>query len=149
MSGYLSTIEENTALFHQDGYLKLPGIFERETIHLFQDIAMKNYQEARHILESNDISIGIGIKEGFKDMVQRHQDRFEMPYKMDSEIFDRVFEQTAVISQVKSILGDDCVVINKSLIMSLAGAKVMMTCSTNQYHNFIVFVFFFFLFFFI
>jgi len=67
-------------------------------------------------------TMGIGIKHCYKEVVQRHAHRFEMPYKMDSEEFAVVLRCPRIMRVVRQILGDDCEVINKSLVLSSPGA---------------------------
>ena len=67
--------------------------------------------------------MGIGIKHCFKEIVQRHSQRFEMPYRMDEDEYAVVLRCPAIMAVVKEILGDDCVVINKSLVVSAPGAS--------------------------
>ncbi len=114
------------AQFGVDGFLKMEDSFDSHHLAQLHDKAMANFNEAISLIESNGLSIGIGIKHGFKDIVQRHSCRFEMPYKMDSEDFDmrQLDCSGTVMSVVHSILGNDAIVINRSLIVSLPGATV-------------------------
>jgi len=67
-------------------------------------------------------TMGIGIKHCYKEIVQRHAHRFEMPYKMGADEFAVVMRCPRVMRTVRQILGEDCVVINRSLVVSGAGA---------------------------
>jgi hypothetical protein len=111
------------ARFHNDGFLKLCDVFDLEELRRLHDVAMNNYYEVMSLIKGNGLEIGIGIKNGYKDIVQRHPHRFEMPYKMDSEEFSVITRNEHIMGLVKEILGDDATVINKSLLISLPGAE--------------------------
>jgi ectoine hydroxylase-related dioxygenase (phytanoyl-CoA dioxygenase family) len=77
----------------------------------------------KHI-QKRQLDFGIGIKNGFKEVVQRHKDRFEMTYGLTDSNFDFVLENERLLDIVHGILGsNDCVVINKSIVMSLPGSS--------------------------
>jgi hypothetical protein len=127
----LSTVEASTQKFHNDGFIHLDNIFDPAEVHHLHDLAMNHYVEVIERITANDLKLGIGVKEGYKDIVQRHPNRFEMPYKMDSEEFAIICQNPHVMNLVKSILGDDAAVINKSLLVSMPGAEVNCSCCRN------------------
>ena len=122
--------------FHKDGFLVLDDVLEVNAVEELHAKAISNFHELESILIARNKKIqekfagtcmqdtmGIGIKHCFKEIVQRHEKRFEMQYKMDDEEFGIVLEIPSIMSIVKEILGDDCIVINKSLVVSNAGTK--------------------------
>ncbi len=127
--------------FHEDGYIVLEDLIDVDEIESLRISALKNFDELQTIIRaknaiqsehldkvqsntdgSMESSMGIGIKNCFKEIVQRHACRFEMPYKMDNEEFAVVLRCPRIMKVVRGILGEDCVVINKSLVISSPGA---------------------------
>jgi ectoine hydroxylase-related dioxygenase (phytanoyl-CoA dioxygenase family) len=85
---------------------------------------MANYEELRELLTARGLTLGIGIKHGYKEIVQRHLHRFEVPYKMDTEkVSSAVLGCARLMSVVRAILGEDCITANKSIVLSLPGAE--------------------------
>ncbi len=110
--------------FHSDGYLVVEDVFEESLIDDLYTKGMQNFNELISYQESNALPMGIGVKHCYKEIVQRHLNRYEMPYKMDNdETFGVVLRNKLLMSIIKGILGDDCVVINKSLVVSQPGAQ--------------------------
>ena len=109
--------------FHEDGYITIENVIDVNLIEKLATKAMANFNEVMSIIETKNLSIGVGIKEGFKEITQRHLHRFEMPYKTDDPAFDDVFNNNNILTIVKQILGDDAIVVNRSVVISLSGAS--------------------------
>lgn len=117
--------------FHEDGFLVLRGVLDPDLVRQLHDKAMSNFRELENLLlaqqdtpegkQMKDV-MGIGIKNCYKEIVQRHAQRFEMPYKMDDDAFAITLRTEKIMSVVRGILGEDCNVINKSLVVSTPGA---------------------------
>ncbi len=125
--------ESPAARFHRDGFLVIDDVIDVDVVDKLYNKSMSNFNELEAILLSQkelptegssmrDL-MGIGIKNCYKEIVQRHAQRFEMPYKMDDEEFGIVLNTPNIMSVVNEILGDDCNVINKSLVLSNPGAE--------------------------
>ena len=121
--------------FHQDGYLKLEGCFSPEAVTALHGQAMANFHEVLGLIEKKGHTMGIGVKHCFKEIVQRHTNRFEMPYKMDLPEFAIVPSCNKIMDVVKGVLGEDCVIINKSLVVSLPGAETQAWHSDGPHLN--------------
>jgi hypothetical protein len=111
------------SLFNIKGFLVIPDIISSDEINSMRLIAMNNFHAVNTNIENRDIPLGIGIKEGYKEIVQRHLRRFEMPFKMDDDIFDIAACNPIILGIVTSILGADHKIINRSLVISLPGAN--------------------------
>lgn len=109
--------------FREDGFATLIDVIDVDIIDKLATIAMSNYEEVMNLIPANNVSIGIGIKEGFKEITQRHLHRFEMPYKMQDPVFNEVFKSNEILSIIKQILGDDAIVVNRSVVISLPGSS--------------------------
>jgi ectoine hydroxylase-related dioxygenase (phytanoyl-CoA dioxygenase family) len=109
--------------FTEEGFTTLVNVIDVDVIEKLAAIAMSNYEEAMNIIATKNLSIGIGVKEGFAEITQRHLHRFEMPYKMDDPAFNEVFNSNEILSIVKQILGDDAIVVNRSVVISLPGSS--------------------------
>lgn len=86
------------------------------------DIGVANFREVMSIIEERELEFGIGSKNGFKEIVQRHESRFEVPYKMDA-----ILENTDILKLVSPyacrILGEDAHIVNCSLVVSRPGSS--------------------------
>jgi hypothetical protein len=124
MSGELSS------KFGMDGYLVVEDIFPKALVDEVYNAAEQNFNEVLSCIECNRLSFGVGIKMGFKEIVQRHPNRYEMPYKMDDARFDFVLRSTALRDLVAGILEcDDFIVANRSLVVSKPG------CTDQAWHS--------------
>ena len=112
------------AKFHEDGYLVMKDAFQKSEVESLHGRAMGNFKEVLELIEANGhAAMGIGVKHCFKEIVQRHLNRYEMAYKMDHEDFAIVPQCDAIMKVVREILGDDCIIINRSLVVSKPGAE--------------------------
>ena len=92
---------------------------------------MSNFCEVLSIIKDRELPFGIGAKNGFSDIVQRHESRYEVPYKMKN-----ILAQTSIFELVSpyayKILGPDAHVINCSLVVSQPGSGVRTRCIILQ-----------------
>lgn len=116
-------VSEFERTFIEDGFVVIDDVVDQDLALSLKAGAIRNFEEALMFLQDNSLTLGIGIKNGFRDLVQRHPQRFEMPYKMDDPLFEMVLS-SSIMSVVKAILGDDAVIINRSLVISMPEAKV-------------------------
>jgi len=115
---------EKVAEFHERGYCSLEGALDVELIDKLREETLRNFDDCLSIIEQRELEFGVGIKHGFKEIVQRHEARFEMTYRMDE--LDRSFiegKDSATRRLVEGILGEDCQIVNMSAVVSLPGAK--------------------------
>jgi len=105
--------------FNEDGFNTILEIIPAFIIDKLYHLAMNNFDEVMNIIKTKNLTFGIGIKEGFKEITQRHLGRFEMPYKVNDENFYEVFKNNQILSIIKNILGDDAVIVNRSIVISL------------------------------
>lgn len=113
------------AAFEEDGFTVVPDLFDVAIIDRWRQKCLANFAEVTSLIESNEEPFGIGVKHGFKEIVQRHLRRFEMPYGMDDVEFDSVLECEPLMTLVKRILRDDDIhIVNRSCVISESGAEV-------------------------
>lgn len=106
--------------FHSKGYCLFEDLFSSHDIDGLKETSMRHFEEIQNIIANSGQRLGIGIKEGFDEIVQRHEGRYEMPYKMN-DIFKNVSQSPILMQIVHAILGPDVVVANESLIVSMPG----------------------------
>lgn len=87
------------------------------------NIGVCNYREVLSLIEDGNMDFGIGAKNGFREIVQRHDSRYEVPYKM-SEIVAKTNILDLVSPFAYRILGADAHVVNCSLVVSKPGSQV-------------------------
>jgi ectoine hydroxylase-related dioxygenase (phytanoyl-CoA dioxygenase family) len=108
--------------FDADGYVVAENIFPESVIDNALGLALNNFREVHELIDTKGFEFGIGIKHGFKEIVQRHPQRYEMPYKMDDPYFDFVLTSEPIRQIVSRILQcDDYIVANRSLVISDIG----------------------------
>jgi hypothetical protein len=110
--------------FVENGFTVLKDIFDVCLIEHMRAFTESSFLALQDHLHNNNLVLGIGIKEGFKEVVQRHLNRFEMPYRMEDCMFDTVVNSPAIQEVVRDILGPDFTIVNRSLVLSLPGATV-------------------------
>lgn len=115
-------ISSQALTFDERGFLVIPDIFTSNEINSMQLVAMDNFDAINSSIEKKNILLGIGIKEGYKEIVQRHLKRFEMPFRMDNDTFDMAACNPIILGIVTRILGEGHKIINRSLVISLPGA---------------------------
>ena len=125
------TVDNDNAVyqFNELGFTTLHDVITLDDVDIMHDKAMSNYDELMLLIENNSIPFGVGIKEGYEEIVQRHVQRYEMPYKMNDVAFDTVLKSSQILKIVSSILGPEYIIINKSLVISLPGALVSYLAS--------------------
>lgn len=110
--------------FEKDGYLTVDKIFEIDSIDKAYELSMKNFFELLKLIEENGLELGIGVKNGFKEIVQRHPKRYEMTYKMDLDYFDYFQNNPILVNLVSKILDtENPIVANRSLVISMPGSE--------------------------
>lgn len=116
--------------FAKDGFLVMENIFEEALISSLHQRALNSFNEVTAIINNNSLSFGVGVKCGYKEIVQRHTNRYEMPYGMSETAFDFVLENEQLKAIVSSILGcNDYIVANRSLVISSPG------CCDQAWHS--------------
>jgi len=59
---------------------------------------------------------------GFKEIVQRHPNRYEMTYQMNDSRFDFIFNESILMKLVSKILDcNDYILVNRSFVISMPG----------------------------
>lgn len=115
--------------FLRDGYLVLEDVLNVDHIASLHKLAIQNFTDVNNIIRNNGLEFGVGIKHGFKEIVQRHPNRYEMPYGMTDEIYDFVLESALIKTVVGGILGENFIVANRSLVISMPG------CEDQAWHS--------------
>lgn len=112
-------------LFQARGFLCIRHVIDPETIESVRVLAMSYFEEVLNKIKSNGLHFGIGIKHGFKEIVQRQLGRYEMPYRIDSDEIGHLLNINLITNMVQNIFCDrDIEIINRSLIVSLPGTIV-------------------------
>jgi len=119
----MSSTEDKVAEFNDRGFCILEDVIARESIDKLQKQSLSNFADALDIIERKKLHFGIGIKNGFKEIVQRHTARFEMPHRMEELDCEWIEQLPSIKSVVNGILGADCIIANKSLVVSQPGSE--------------------------
>jgi len=115
-------LQQLAASFVTDGYCVMEDLFARADIDALHAFAMSNFGELMAHIEREQLELGIGVQNGFKEVVQRHASRYEMTHKMDMEEFSLITACAPLMSLVTAILGEGATIVNKSLVLSQPGA---------------------------
>ena len=124
------SVEETKSLFFTDGYATINEVFPIPVIDAAYLQAMRNFDEVNQVIDSKNLHFGIGIKNGFTEIVQRHSHRFEMSYHMDGSEFDFVLQNRSIRDAVSNILEcENFIIANRSLVVSRPG------CTDQAWHS--------------
>ena len=116
--------------FDSQGYLVYDHILPLEIIHDNFIIGMQTFKDVILTIESKSLHFGIGVKNGFKEIVQRQLNRFEMQYDLDAEIVNRILEHNNLRNIVAGVLkSPNFDVISKSFVISKPN------CESQTWHS--------------
>jgi hypothetical protein len=118
--------------FEQDGFVAIPSLHSPQHIDSLCAVALENFETCIRTIEANGHSLGIGVKEGFKEIVQRHLNRFEMTFRMDQTPFLNLHKNETIMSFVHGILGPQASLVSTSILVSLPGTQVC-NCAICNY----------------
>ena len=107
--------------FNDQGYVTIDNLLPKNQLDDLHCQAITQFDSILDYIKSNTLPFGIGIKHGFKEIVQRHENRFEMPFKIDPEQLDSIL-QNPLISETLIGIFDEYKVISTSLVISLPGS---------------------------
>jgi len=117
-------------IFHADGFIVLHDVFSAEHISSLHLQAVQSFAEVSSIIKERNFQFGVGVKQGFKEIVQRHPNRYEMPYRMSEDVYNFVLGNPLIRETVSKILQcDDYIVANRSLVISMPG------CDDQAWHS--------------
>lgn len=116
--------ENLVATFAANGYCEISNYVEIDKLAVLHDKAIRNLNEILSEIQKRNLEFGVGCKNGFKEIVQRHALRYEMPYGMDSDydclLCNEIFEIAREI-----LHSEEVDIVNRSIIVSLPGTKVL------------------------
>eukprot|EP01038_Epipyxis_sp_PR26KG_P013866 gene13866-18597_t len=111
--------------FESDGFAIVEGVFDKRIMDCMAQTAVEMLQQAQNKINCDELSFGVGAKDGFKELVQRHLLRFEMTYKIGEitelkhqDLIDVLLYQSQidnVKNQNESITTNDVLDFNKIL----------------------------------
>ncbi len=139
-------ISSLTTEFHTNGFVVVRNAFKDinfnekkdnsiEIINKIYEKSCENFDECINIIKTKNLDFNVGTKFGFKEIVERHLHRYEMPYKMrDNELIETFCKGNPLIQAlVTSILGANAACINQSLIMCMPGAEVRISWNLSTF----------------
>ena len=106
--------------FHKKGFCIFDNIFESYDIDRLKTMALNNFEEVLDIIKTTNLDFGVGLKQGYDEIVQRQEGRYEVPYKM-KDIFREISESSQLLDIIHALLGPEVIVANESLIISMPG----------------------------
>ena len=129
--------------FNKLGFVVVPNVIDVSVIDSLHSLVMSYFHELMELIKSKELELGIGVKNGFKEIVQRHSGRFEMTYKIDCDRITEMLSLTSVRSIAESILEDtNLIIVNKSIVLSLPGSEVCyVICSNSDRYTNIIFTY--------
>lgn len=116
-------VASQATIHEKRGFLSIKNVLSVQDVEAMHLVAMENFATLLSLLQSKNLLLGIGIKYGYKELVQRHSNRYEMAFRMDNEVFDSASKNPVVLALVKAILGPNPKVINVSVVISIPSAK--------------------------
>ena len=83
--------------FESRGFCILDDVVSVDLIDNFKEQTLSYFDDCLSIIEQKKLPFGIGIKHGFKEIVQRHEKRYEMPHRMDEINRDWIMNNSIII----------------------------------------------------
>jgi len=114
--------------FHCLGFITMEKAIGDEIIACLLAESIRFFDEMMSHIHLNSISLGIGLKEGYKQIVQRHSERFEISINSD-EVLRELYNSIScdpLFQELPRLIfqSSDYHIVNKSIIISLPGAMV-------------------------
>jgi hypothetical protein len=133
----IPTLDNSVEQFHQNGFCILENLFNQDhnldssspssssNFQTFSSCCLSNFFEIQNMLQVNNLPFGVGLKEGYDEIVQRHPGRYEITYQMKN-LFQSMMrnEYLKLLEIVQKILGTEIVIANESLLISDSGTQV-------------------------
>ena len=117
-------------LFNNQGFLIFEDVLQLKIIHDTYISGMQVFNDITTNIENNNLHFGIGVKNGFNEIVQRELNRFEMQYDLDELNVNQIFENNNLRTIVSGVLQSPKFdIISKSLVISLPG------CESQTWHS--------------
>lgn len=112
-----------SAVLEKLGYIVVDNVFPLEVIDSIRIKAIRNFENLQHIIKDMEQTLGIGVKEGFCEIVQRQRGRYEVTYGM-SELCEELMERSefgALNEILLEVFGEERRISNQSLVLSSPG----------------------------
>lgn len=118
------------AFFDSQGFLVYENILPLEIINDNYSRGLQMFKDVTLAIENKGLHFGIGVKNGFKEIVQRQLNRFEMQYNLDAESVNRILEHNNLRNIVAGILkSPNFDIISNSLVISKPN------CESQTWHS--------------
>ena len=117
--------------FKSEGYAVVENSISLQYIEEAYLEGMNLFSDVTKNIEVSGLHFGIGVKNGFKEIVQRHANRFEMKYSSDDNKFENLLEKNDHLQNLvgRALQSPTFDIINKSLVISLPG------CEDQAWHS--------------
>ena len=126
--GDASPPQNDVDFFRSQGYCVLENILPSAFIDSLYHEAIDRFENLTSVIARENLHFGVGVKNGFKEIVQRHPLRYEMAYEMDSPVMAAAITEISTLPRVQSVvegvLGEPGWLCNKSVVISEAGAGI-------------------------
>lgn len=117
--------DQDATTFADKGYFIIQNAFAEDYIDNMYRCCIEYYDYIMNYLRQGNLDLGIGIKHGYKEIVQRHLYRYEIAIN-DSIDLTNIIKLLDLIPRI--IFGsDDYYIANKSIIISLPGSSVLVS----------------------
>jgi hypothetical protein len=96
--------------FHEDGYMVLKDVLPVDIINEALVAATNNFNSCLALIAERNLEFGMHAKNGFKEIVERNENRYEMQYGMDeSPIFQSpvIMNNEKLTAVLDGIFGQD------------------------------------------
>lgn len=121
MTEYMDEAGGVVKSFEDNGFAVLEDVFDVTEIDSARESSMHHFNELIDIISNSSDEFGIGVKHGYQEIVQRHQGRYEMAYKMRSEQFVTFADCPRLVEIVRRLLGtQELNIANQSCVVSLS-----------------------------
>ena len=97
-----AAISRAVNLIHDQGLCWMPGILPHELLAECLSCAQNNFRSCLDKIENGGYRLGIGIANGFEEIVQRHEGRFDMQVRCFKALFVNLVHICHAVQNEKS-----------------------------------------------
>jgi ectoine hydroxylase-related dioxygenase (phytanoyl-CoA dioxygenase family) len=117
-------------LINEQGVCWLSNVLSAELVQFCYEKASTNFENCLKDIERQGYKLGVGIANGFDEIVQRHTGRYDMQSEMNQAPFtDREITRNPKLMPIlRGVLGLDCKLAHISLVISSPG------CEDQRWH---------------
>ena len=117
-AGPSDAITKGVQLLNEQGVCWLPDVLPAELVQACYESASVNFEKCLDDIQAQGYRLGVGIANGFDEIVQRHKGRYDMQSNMNQKPFTdtQITRNPKLMPILRGVLGLDCKLAHISLV---------------------------------